>query len=397
VLLAGLLLFILIPSAAFPQEQDAEEPMTEEPMTEEPVTEDSEEETGFLERPIGDNWVLSPVILPIVSPETGFGLALGGLATFSTQPQNEELPRSTIIVVAIPSSDGGLGFNGDFEGFMAGDRVRLNFELDYDDGPDNYWGVGYEPAREIGESDEDVTEFERAAFEVPVVLNFRVRRSLYLGLNFDYISMEVEERSPTQQADPTFLALGDEITSVGAGAQLTFDSRDDTLDAFSGRYFDLTTTFYRDSLGSDQEFETYEADYRQYHQIKREGRTIAWQLAAQFAEGDAPWIRLPTVGSSGDLRGYSQGRFRDMAAAWGLFEYRHMTDKKLWRRGGRQGFAVWAGLGFIGKDFSDFSGHDLPNVGIGYRLEVQPRRNLRLDLGVGHDEIGFYLNFAEAF
>ena len=43
------------------------------------------------------------------------------------------------------------------------------------------------------------------------------------------------------------------------------------------------------------------------------------------------------------------------------------------------------------------SARDLPNVGIGYRIEVQPRRNLRLDVGVGYDEIGFYLNIAEAF
>ena len=58
---------------------------------------------------------------------------------------------------------------------------------------------------------------------------------------------------------------------------------------------------------------------------------------------------------------------------------------------------VTGGLGFIGEDFGDFGGHELPNVGIGYRLEVQPRRNLRLDLGWGYDEIGFYLNFTEAF
>ena len=73
-----------------------------------------------------------------------------------------------------------------------------------------------------------------------------------------------------------------------------------------------------------------------------------------------------------------------------------MTDKKLWKLG-RQGFTVWGGIGFIGEDFGDFGGHELPNVGVGYRLEVQSRRNLRLDVGWGYDEIGFYLNFAEAF
>jgi hypothetical protein len=39
----------------------------------------------------------------------------------------------------------------------------------------------------------------------------------------------------------------------------------------------------------------------------------------------------------------------------------------------------------------------LPNFGLGYRLEVQPRMNVRLDFGFGRDNFGFYFNFTEAF
>ncbi len=274
--------------------------------------------------------------------------------------------------------------------------MRIELEFDYDDGPADYWGVGYDVARGIGESDEDLTEFERVAFEAPLTVSFRIGESLFAGLNFDYIDMQVDERSPTQEVSPDFLVFGDEVVSAGAGVQITFDSRDVTVNAYSGWYLNAEATFYRDSLGSDSEFEIYDLDYRGYHQIRREGRTLAWQLAGQLAEGDVPWIRKPTVGSSRDLRGYTQGRFLDDAAVWGLVEYRHMTSSRLWKIG-RNGFAVWGGIGFIGEDFSDFSGHELPNFGIGYRLEVQERHNLRIDVGWGYDEIGFYLNFTEAF
>ena len=172
--------------------------------------------------------------------------------------------------------------------------------------------------------------------------------------------------------------------------------RDEPGDAYSGRYFNAQATWYRDSLGSDQDFETFVLDYRQYHQVRRPGRTLAWQVFARQAEGDVPWTRMSTVGSSNDLRGYTKGRFRDNAAVWALAEYRHKTNKRLWKLG-RQGFAVWAGLGFIGRDLGDLSGHELPNVGVGYRVEVQPRRSVRLDLGWGYDEIGFYLKLIEAF
>ena len=48
--------------------------------------------------------------------------------------------------------------NADFEGFMADDRIRIDLEIDYDDGPSNYWPVGYEFGREI-EEDADVRFF----------------------------------------------------------------------------------------------------------------------------------------------------------------------------------------------------------------------------------------------
>ena len=59
----------------------------------------------LLDWQIGDNWVLSPIVGPIYSPETEFGLVLGGVATFSTQPKKEALPRSTISLFFIPTSN----------------------------------------------------------------------------------------------------------------------------------------------------------------------------------------------------------------------------------------------------------------------------------------------------
>ncbi len=100
-LLAGLLLLALATAPEYAQGQEAERQEAEE----------QEEETGFLERRIGDNWVLSPIIAPISSPETGFALAIGGLVTFSIQPDNKELPRSTISLFAVPATNGSIGFN----------------------------------------------------------------------------------------------------------------------------------------------------------------------------------------------------------------------------------------------------------------------------------------------
>jgi hypothetical protein len=76
-------------------------------------------------------------------------------------------------------------------------------------------------------------------------------------------------------------------------------------------------------------------------------------------------------------------------------EYRHQfakSDGKL----SKSGFVVWVGGGTLGETVAEFDKW-LPNGGFGYRFEVQPRMNLRLDVGFGKEARGFYFNFNEAF
>jgi len=62
----------------------------------------------------------------------------------------------------------------------------------------------------------------------------------------------------------------------------------------------------------------------------------------------------------------------------------------------KSGFVAWIGGGTLGETVGDFNKW-LPNVGFGYRFEVQPRMNLRVDIGFGKESRGFYFNFNEAF
>jgi hypothetical protein len=106
---------------------------------------------------------------------------------------------------------------------------------------------------------------------------------------------------------------------------------------------------------------------------------------------------MPGVGSPYDLRGYYWGRFRAEQGTWGLLEYRYMfPTKNPTRSFSRSGIVAWAGLGFLGRGFLE--SELLPNAGVGYRFEVQPRMNLRVDFGWGAEgSFGFYISFLEAF
>ena len=104
----------------------------------------------------------------------------------------------------------------------------------------------------------------------------------------------------------------------------------------------------------------------------------------------------PVAGGSRNLRGYERGRFRDKTVVTGVMEYRHQ-----FLRGNKtlspHSAVVWLGYGFLGEDIGDLSGNGLPNAGIGYRLELQERLNLRLDIGFGDDDKGVYLSVYESF
>jgi hypothetical protein len=76
-------------------------------------------------------------------------------------------------------------------------------------------------------------------------------------------------------------------------------------------------------------------------------------------------------------------------------EYRHTFLKKD-QSLSKHGMVGWVATGSVGEDPSQFTKW-LPNVGVGYRLEVQPRMNLRIDIGIGRESAGFYFNFNEAF
>ena len=62
------------------------------------------------------------------------------------------------------------------------------------------------------------------------------------------------------------------------------------------------------------------------------------------------------------------------------------------------GFVAWGGCGFMGPTMGKIEGV-LPNAGVGLRIEVQPRMNVRLDFGrnFANDQSLFYFNMTEAF
>ena len=60
------------------------------------------------------------------------------------------------------------------------------------------------------------------------------------------------------------------------------------------------------------------------------------------------------------------------------------------------GYVAWGGCGFMGPTPGKIEGV-LPNLGLGLRIEVQPRMNVRLDFGrdMVNKQNLFYFNMTE--
>ena len=140
---------------------------------------------------------------------------------------------------------------------------------------------------------------------------------------------------------------------------------------------------------------------RQYKTVGKR-KVLAWTVQSKNAFGDVPLTKYVLSGTPFDLRGYYMGQFRDKSSHVMMAEYRQMinTDKSTWIKKmlNHIGYVAWGGCGFMGPTPGKIEGV-LPNLGVGLRIEVQPRMNVRLDLGrdMVNKQNLFYFNMTEAF
>ncbi len=342
--------------------------------------------------------LFTPFIAPAFSPELGFLISAGGLYTFKVQKENPILERSSIPFAAGISSNGSVQFNAKLTLYGKDDKHRASGELWFKDMPDNYFGVGHDNGKHTPLSD-STTTYQRTWFRLYYKLLTRFGQHLFWGAALDINRTTGKELNDYIQADPDFINTGNFSKNAGLGLSVQYDSRDLIVNAYEGIYFDLNVMFYGRFLGGRSRYEVVDLDYRQYQQVGHR-KVLAWQIRTRNAFDEVPWPEMSQLGTPFDLRGYRWGRFRDKSMLFGIVEYRHMFGKgdsrKKFSLKDRSGFVAWIGGGSIAPDPASYDKW-LPNFGAGYRLETEPRMNIRVDFGFGSDSSFFYISFNEAF
>ena len=344
---------------------------------------------------------------PSYSPD--FGLLVGGsaLMTFSMHPSDNLLKRSVVPMDIAFMFDGGINLFSKPQLFFKHDRFRIFGKFSYKNTVENFYGVGYNTNRDYVRSD-TTSQYRYSGVQINPWFLFRLGESNFfagpqIDINYDHFTKPGKYLAE----EPSYVAAGGDSHGYknfnsGLGFLLTYDSRDVPSNAYRGLYLDFRGVMYHKIFGSNNNFYRLELDYRQYKQVGNR-KVLAWTAQSKNVFGnDIPLTQYSLTGTPFDLRGYYMGQYRDKSSHVVLAEYRQMfnTDQDTWLKRiiNHLGFVVWGGCGFMGPTPVRVEGV-LPNYGVGLRIEVQPRMNVRLDLGKNtvNNQTLFYFNMTEAF
>ena len=196
----------------------------------------------------------------------------------------------------------------------------------------------------------------------------------------------------------------DGYTLSGISLNALYDSRDNAINPYSGRYAFVNIRINPEFLGSDKRSSILWLEYRDYlHLNKDRPRHLIgfWTYGWFVTSGSVPFLDLPSVGwdqfgRSG--RAYTQGRIRGEDLMYGEIEYRFPLQREK---------DLLGGVVFIngttasnregGIDLFDYLDY---GYGLGLRVMInkKSRANLAVDFAWGkYGASGFYLGMNEVF
>jgi hypothetical protein len=321
------------------------------------------------------------------TPETQLAGGAGGIFIFYTGNDSILLP-SKIGFGGYYSSNKQYNISINPVFYFAKNKFFFKSPTSYGHFEDKFWGIGND-TKDTGNEGYTKNLFKTTiTIQVPP-LWFSADRT---GLIFDYDNTEIEDKQDNE------LLLENQVTgsnggqSLGFGADLLWDTRDNIFYPNSGGYQYMKITIYPGEI-SDYQFGLLELDVKHFRSFK-EDQVVAGNIYFAAAFGDTPFYKLPAMGGSSRMRGYYAGRYRDNVFAMVQLEYRQHIWWKL-------GFAVFAGVGDVTDEVMNLSFSDVKysyGGGLRFRFNEEQKVNLRVDMGFGNDgQKGIYFGIEEAF
>jgi len=253
--------------------------------------------------------------------------------------------------------------------------------------PNTYYPVGN---RTPASRAEDYTEI---GFGAAGAVTRRLAGSFRTGGQVGFFHSEIADKQAGGDLDGDRVEGSDGGRLVGLGPVMRWDDRDNDFATQRGGRYALSASYFATALGSSFDVSKYELDLRHFLPLGGE-HVLAGQLYGVANFGRVPFQTMATLGGANIMRGYFEGRYRDLHMLAAQVEYRMPL---FWRFGG----AVFAGAGDVAHELDDYRPRDLKAAGGGgvrFALNPADRVNLRLDVaGTSDGDLNFYITLGEAF
>lgn len=336
--------------------------------------------------------VVAPVVAYKPSTSLEFGVGTKLLFKFkdsSPETRTSNLPMSITYTLRrqfIVSTEYTL-FTNNENYLIKGGAKYLNY-------PFAYYGVG----NLTSEDDKIEISLNNFLFE-PIVLK-KIHGYLFAGGGLRVNSIWNASLVDQEHANENDIEFVDSLNTFSSGLELavTYDSRDNVLNALHGHFIEFTHGFYGKTLGGENNYGISKINARTYYKLwKHRLDVLAFEFYSRFTSGNVTPYDLSSLGGKELLRGYQDRRFNDRHALFIQSEYR-------WQAFNRLGFVFFTGVGDVFSNFNeDIALENMKfSLGSGIRIKIVKSENLniRIDYGFGlgpSPDHNFYLGIAEAF
>lgn len=329
-------------------------------------------------------------LLPIIyyTPETRIAFGLGGLFTYRFGLILKKARPSTMFIGAIYTQLKQFTLQIKPEIYLNNNSVFLAGNFLAERFPTKLWGIGPDTTDDL----EEIYTPQRFLMELGLQKKLGRDWPLYLGLKYRLESTKIVETEPGKLLAQNLVTGSRGGLLSGPGLAASYDNRDNIFYPNNGLYIQANLNWNNHFFGSDYDFLSFQLDLRNYHQVGND-QVLAIQALAETSTGDVPFYRLPRLGGDSLLRGFYNGRFRDLNLVAFQAEYRFPVWKRL-------GAVIFGAMGSLAQRFREISFDNLKYAaGLGLRFKIIPKENanLRVDLAFGPGTYGIYFKAGESF
>lgn len=325
-------------------------------------------------------WTVLPILFS--APETGFGIGVLPQYVFRSAPRTR---TSNVRMDAYYTQESQFNVTARTSIWLPGNRHRLRGTVQLREWPTSFYGIGNTFADSLTE------RYTERSLSASGDVHQQLRPGLYAGMGLDISHRVMQDREPDGQLADGAIAGSIGGQTIGLGAFLVLDTRDEVFYPTQGTLIRLGSRLYGRMMGADFGFTQHHLDARRYLRLFG-SHVLVLQGTLRLSTGTPPFQMLPGVGEV--VRGYPSMRYADRHLLAVQAEYRIVP--LVWRFG----VAVFAGAGQVAPALGDVAWRRF-HVAYGAGLRVQIIRsegiNVRWDFGFGTNSSGDYLDLNEAF